>query len=113
MSDFYELNNYKKIGKMNISRRVFENIALITANHISNPEKEGGKSKKKIFRLSNPVQVYLRKGGKVDIHLDLTLKKGCNVAKVTEQVQEEVASSIQNMCEAVPFKVKIRVSAIR
>jgi uncharacterized alkaline shock family protein YloU len=106
------INNFSKLGEMGISHRAFETIAQIAANNVSGAHvKEKSSS---AFSLDKPVKATIRKDGRrVDIHLDVIIKKGANVDDVCRSIHEEVASAIQMCCETIPFEIQTRVVAIK
>lgn len=108
-SDYYYLNNYRNAGKIAISRRSFEGIATIAANSV-----EGAKVKRRAasFSLAEPVRVSFKKGGKVLISLQVSVKKAENVREVCLQIQEKVATAVSMMSEAVPFGVEVKVVSV-
>ena len=111
-ANYYYLNNFKNNGYMGISRRCFEEIATIATNSISdvNVKKKGTG----FFSLANPVVTTFRKDGKVDITIDVAISKKTNASMkdICLKIQETVASSIAMMCEAVPFKINVKVSSV-
>lgn len=109
--NYYLLNNYSPYGKIGISHRAFTRIAEIATNHVAGAAITS-KKKAAIFQMTNPVKVYFRKDGKVDIQLDVSIKKGESVKNVCLDIQNNVADAIVMMCEAVPFNVHIKVSSI-
>lgn len=109
--DFYFLNNYSPYGSVGISHRAFITIAEIATNHVVGAAVIS-KKKNILFQMTNPVKVYFRKDGKVDIQLDVSIKKGASVKDVCLNIQNSVADSIMMMCETVPFNVHIKVSSI-
>ncbi len=71
------------------------------------------KKKMSIIELSKPVKATIRKNGRVDIRLEVVLKKGENVKSICDAIRENVSNSIQMMCETIPFNVEINVNGIR
>lgn len=111
-ANYYYMNNYRNTGYMGISRRAFESVATKAADGVVdvNVKKRG----KGVFALANPVSVSFRKDGKVDITLDVTISKKAhaNFKDICLKIQEAVASAISMMCEAVPFKVNVKVVSV-
>ncbi len=111
--DYYYLNNYSNYGIVGISRKSFTRIAELATNHVAGATvRRKGKKAISLFQMANPVQVAFRKDGKVDISVDVTIKKGVSVTEVCADIQNSVADSILMMCETVPFTVQVKVSAI-
>jgi uncharacterized alkaline shock family protein YloU len=109
--DYYYLENYHATGQMGISRRSFETIATIAANEVKDATVTPRDSR--LFHLSHPVHAYFRKGGQVEIHIDVTIAKSAPVKDVCLKIQEAVASAIQMMCEAIPFAVEVKVLGVK
>ena len=110
-NDYLKLNNYQSCGTIGISQKAFETIASIACNQVAGASVKRKNSR--LFFLDQPVTASLRKDGKVQIHLDVVLAKGEEVQKVCSTIQEEVAEAISSMCEAVPFRIEIKVVAVR
>lgn len=109
--EFYLLNNYSPYGNVGISHHAFIRLAEIATNNVTGAA-VANKKKNFIFQMTNPVKVYFRKDGKVDIQLDVSIKKGESVKDVCLNIQNSVADAIMMMCETVPFNVHIKVSSI-
>lgn len=109
--DFYLLNNYSPYGNVGISHRAFTTIAETATNHVVGAAVTS-KKKNSIFQMTRPVRVMFRKDGKVDIQLDVSIKKGESVKDVCLNIQNSVADAVMMMCETVPFNVHIKVSSI-
>lgn len=109
--DYYYLNNYSPYGSMGISHRAFITIVETATNHVAGASVNNRK-KVAIFQMANPVKVYFRKDGKVDINLDVSVKKGESVNEVCSNIQDSIADSLLMMCETVPFNINIKVSSI-
>jgi uncharacterized alkaline shock family protein YloU len=110
-SGYVGINNYSKLGQMGISHRAFETIASIAANKVQGASVK--KTSSRLFNLDKPVSTTIRKDGRVDIHLDVVLRKKTDVNKVCLEIQEEVTNSITMMCETIPFKVQIKVVSVK
>ena len=113
-SGYVEINNYKKLGDMGISHRVFEHVATIACNQVNGVVSLGNNKKKKnsAIELFRPVHATIKKNGKVEIRLDVILQKGVDVKKVCQSIEDNVTNSLQMMCETVPFSVEINVRGI-
>lgn len=69
-------------------------------------------AKASVFKMTNPVKVFFRKDGRIDINLDVSVKKGESVGEICTNIQNSVADALFMMCEAVPFSVHIKVSSL-
>ncbi|MDD5885110.1 MAG: Asp23/Gls24 family envelope stress response protein [Erysipelotrichaceae bacterium] len=110
-SEYYYLNHYSNRGKMGIARKAFTQIATIATNQVQNAS-VASRNKKFLFHLDRPVSVVFRKDGKVEIKLDVSIKRGVPVKDVCADIQNHVADAILMMCETVPFSIEIKVSAL-
>jgi uncharacterized alkaline shock family protein YloU len=109
-SSYFILENYNQNGTIGISLSSFETIATIAANSLDNVTV---KKNKKDFFLNKPVAATFKKGGKVELSLEVTMKKGSKVDETCRKIQEEVASAVQMMCETVPVRVLVKVAAMQ
>lgn len=110
-SGYIGINNYKNLGDIGISHRVFETIAIEACNQVNGASIDISKKiKVSIIEFSKPVRAIIRKDGKVEIKLEVVLKKGVDVKKVCTAIEENVSNSVQMMCETVPFNVTINVN---
>jgi uncharacterized alkaline shock family protein YloU len=112
MADYSYINNYTKNGSLAISRRVFETIAVIATNKINGAEVSKANKNSKDFNLYNPISVNIEKDGKVNIKIEVSLKKGTDVHKICMQIQERIAQHMELMCEIVPFNIITKVVSI-
>ncbi len=108
-SSYYYLKSYQseKNGKMGISRQAFEDIATLAANSlkgVSVKERQTG-----FFKLTKPVRAVFRKDGRVEMQIDVSLKKGSSVQDICLSIQEKVASAISMMAETVPVSIAVHV----
>jgi uncharacterized alkaline shock family protein YloU len=110
-SDYVVVDNLNNAGTMGISRKALENIASLATNGVKGATVS--KSRARLFNLSRPVYAYIRKDGRVEIHLDVNIKSGAQVKDVCLKIQEDVASAITMMCETVPFRIQIKVVSIK
>ena len=110
-SGYIEINNYSKLGMMGISHRVFETIASNACKQINGVKIDTSKKiKVSIIEFSSPVRAIIKKNGRVEIKMDVILKKGVDVKDVTTKLEENIASQIQIICETVPFNIAINVN---
>lgn len=109
--DYYLLNTFSPYGTMGISHRAFTTIVETATNHVSGASVFKGR-KASVFKMTNPVKVFFRKDGRIDINLDVSVKKGESVGEICTNIQNSVADALFMMCEAVPFSVHIKVSSL-
>jgi uncharacterized alkaline shock family protein YloU len=109
-SSYYMLDNFNQNGATGISLSSFESIATIAADSLENVEV---KKSKKEWSLNKPVAATVRKDGRVELSLEVTMKKGAKIDETCRKIQEEVANAVQMMCDTVPVRVLVKVSAIR
>ncbi|MCI2111276.1 MAG: Asp23/Gls24 family envelope stress response protein [Bacilli bacterium] len=107
---YYRLENYGKNGTTAISLSTFEAIATIAASSL---EDVTVTKKRKDFWLTKPVSASLKKDGRVQVSLEVNVKKGAKVDETCTKIQQEVASAIEMMCETVPVRIIIKVAALQ
>lgn len=110
MVDYAYIQNYSKAGKLGISVNVYEQIVTEVTNRIAG----ASTSKKKDnspFRVHKPVQCKVV-NGKVEAKIEVVINHDNNVDQVCQSIQEQVAEALQEMCEMVPFSIKIKVAGI-
>lgn len=110
MADYAYVNNYQKRGKIGISREVFKQIAFLVTNKVKGASVSGKKSR--LFDLYNPIQVFIRKDGHVDIKIDVAIKSKENLNSICEQIQTNVAQALEQYVEHVKTNIIVRVSSI-
>lgn len=106
-STYYYLNSYQKRGKMGISRRAFEDIATLAADSLSGVSVS--KRRSRLFSVTEPVRAVFRKDGRVEIQIEVSLKKGSQVQDICLKIQETIASAISMMAETVPLSIAVHV----
>lgn len=113
MADYVYIKNYSKNGEIGISRHVFEDLATEAVERIGGAKVSDKKSsRRRVFKLYNPIKVVFHDNGQVEILIDITLKKGVNAKQVCEAIQEEVAQSLLVYTESVPFDIHLKVKSI-
>lgn len=109
---YFNIKNYSTNGELAISRHVFETIASIAIKRVKEAKLYKGKEKGKTFGTYHPVTCSIRKDNRVEVKVDISVKKGANVKTTCEKIQDEISQSLMLACETVPFSVKINVAAI-
>ncbi len=97
---------------MGISRDAFTTIVETATKNVSGASLNNKKKKTTIFQMKNPVKVAFRKDGKVDILIDVSIKKGISVDNVCSDIQNNVADALMMMCETIPFSIRFKISSI-
>ena len=110
-SDYYYLNNYRNAGKIGISRRAFASIATIAADSVEGATVRRRKNSSS-WSLSEPVKATFHSDGRVELSLQVAMKKGLDVHATCLMIQERVANAVSMMSEAVPFGVTVRVVSV-
>lgn len=111
--DYYYINNYQYNGDLAIGRHAFERIAAIAASSVPGASIQHAKQKKGIFTLEGPVRASFRKDGRIDLRLDVSISKNAeSVPEVCSMIQKTVAKAITKMCEALPFRIEVRVTSL-
>lgn len=111
MAEYSFINNYTKNGSLAIHRSVFETIAIKATNYIKGAS-VSEKQAKGNAKSYNPISVTIDKGGKVNIVVEVALKRGTNVNKICMEIQERIAQNLMLLCEIVPFNIITKVVSI-
>ena len=111
MADYVYIKNYSKDGELAIHRHVFEDLASDAVERVGAQITQRG-SRKRLFKLFNPVKVVFHNNGQVEIVIPITLKKGVNAKEICTAIQEEVAQSLLAYTESVPFSINLKVTSI-
>ncbi len=112
MADYLYIENYSKLGKMGISRRVFETIAQKATNTVEGAYVSKNSRNASIFSVKHAISCVFRKNGKVDIKVPVSIKKGYDVTEISTKIQQEIANAMMSMCEVVPFNITVTVVSI-
>ncbi len=110
-NNYLVLNNYSKSGEIRLSRKLFESIAEEAVSEVE-MAKTSARKNKGLFKTQGPAKVAFRKDGKVDISLDVSISREAPAQEICLKIQEQVANSIQMMCETVPFSIKVRIVSL-
>lgn len=105
MAEYVYVQNYNKQGMMGISYQVFDQITEIATNKINGATVS---KKKTRFSLSRPVKCSI-KNGTVTVSISLIVSPEFNVEEVAREVQENVATSLKEMTELIPFNISVEV----
>ena len=112
MAEFVLIQDYSKVGKLGISRKVFEEICSVVTNRISGVStKEKKKNNSDLFVFDKPVHVDVI-NNKVIVQIQVIIRHGVNVDEICTLIQQEVADALTTMVETVPFSIKIKVVGI-
>lgn len=106
MSQYVKINNYSKLGSMNVSYQVFYQIAELATNKIRGAKVSAKQSRFQIFK---PISVKIDKG-LVRVSVSVSLHKSANINAVCLAIQEEIASSLSAFTEMVPFSINVKVA---
>lgn len=104
MAEYVYIQNYNKQGTMGISHHVFDQIAEIATNEVAGATV----SKKKRYSLFKPVKCTI-KNGEVTVQISVKVSPQTNVKDVAREVQENVATSLNQMTELIPFSISVEV----
>jgi len=110
MKDYVTVDNYSGLGIMGISRKALATIASKATASVNGASLS--KRESRLFQVSRPVKVSLKKDGRADIKIEVNLKPGSQVGAICLKIQQEVASQITMMCETVPVDVRIKVAKV-
>lgn len=113
MAEYYFIKNYNNYGKLAINRNVFKSIAIEAVNRVQGASiSSKKKSKKQVFNVDAPIVVTFHRNGQVELKIDISIKKDANPTKVSESIQEEVSTALQQYTESVPFAITVNVTSI-
>lgn len=115
MADYVIIDNYSRLGKKGISRRTLKTIVAKAVGNVAGASvayKKNAKDPMSVFQIAEPITVFLRKDGLVDVQLSVNLDAGVKVVDLCEKIQSEVANSFRAMVETVPVSVNIKVLRI-
>ena len=104
MAEYVYIQNYNKQGMMGISYQVFDQIAEIATNEVAGATV----SRKKRYSLFQPVKCTIR-NGEVTVKISVKVAPKTNVKEVAREVQENVATSLTQMTELIPFNINVEV----
>jgi len=110
--NYFFVRNFSSNGDMAISRHVFEDIVINTIKKIKGVSPYRGDGAKKNFKLYHPVTCTMRRDNKVDINVDISIKKNVDVKAKCIEIQEEINNNLLLSCETVAFNVNINVANI-
>lgn len=108
MAEYVYIQNYNKQGTMGISHQVFDRIAEIATNEVAGATVSRRKNR---YSLYKPVKCTIR-NGMVTVKISLKVDANTNVKLVAKEVQENVANSLSQMTELIPFNINIEVADI-
>jgi uncharacterized alkaline shock family protein YloU len=106
MAQYVTINNYSKLGGMNISHQVFYQIAEYATNKVRGAKVSAQTSRFQIFK---PISVRINKG-LVTVFVTVSLSKNVNIKAVCLAIQEEIGSSLTAFTEMVPFRIDVKVA---
>ena len=110
--DFFFIKNYSSHGDMAINRHAFEDIALNVIKKIKGVKPFNGQGASKSFKMYRPIVCNITKDNKVDLNIDISIKKSIDIKSTCIKIQEEVNNALILSCETVPIKVNINVANI-
>lgn len=112
-NNYFYVENYSNNGEMAISRSAFESIALFTLKRVKGvkPFKKIEKDKKG-KNIYKPITCNIRRDGRVDLNVDISLKKNTDVRSTCLKIQEEIKSALLLAAETIPFNININVAGI-
>lgn len=102
MAEYLYMENYNRNGKMGISYKVLEHLAMEACNSLENLVKlaDGPKDK--------PIKCSITKG-KAFIKINCKVKEGENAAATASMLQEEVATYILNAIELSDAVINVNI----
>lgn len=109
---YYFIKSYSTKGEMAISHHVFESIAMEAVKRIKGAKIYKGNPHSRGFNIYRPVTCEMKKNGKIDLNVNVSLKKGIDVKSTCEKIKEEITSDLMLAIETVNVNVSINVANI-
>lgn len=109
---YYYVKNYSTKGEMAISHHVFETIATEAVKKIKGAKIYRGKPHSRGFNIYRPVNCEMKKNGKIELSVDVSLKKGVDVKTTCEKIKDEITGDLLLAVETVNVNVLINVANI-
>lgn len=112
-NDYFYITSASSEGTLAISKRVFYDITLNSIKRIKGvrPNQYSAKKKKKENKYF-PISCSINKDNKINIEVDVSVKKGIDVKATCLKLKEEIESQILLMCETAPVNININVANI-
>lgn len=100
---------------MGIARHAIETLTAIAACTVKDVQVTPQGERNRLFLLEHPVKAYFRKDGRIELHLDVTIKNNplLSVRDACLKIQEAVAKAVSSACETVPFSIDVKVVAVK
>lgn len=109
---YYFIKNYSNKGEMAISHHVFETIATNAVNKIKGAKVYKGNPHHSSRTIYRPVNCEMKKNGKIELSVDVSIKKGVDVKETCEKIKEEIVNDLLLAVETVSVNVSINVANI-
>lgn len=109
---YYYIKNYSNKGEMAISHHVFETIAMDAVKKVKGAKVYKGNPRSRGFNIYRPVTCEMKKNGKIELHVNVSLKKGVDVKATCEKIKDEITSDLLLAVETVSVNVLINVANI-
>lgn len=108
---YYYIKNYSTQGEMAISHHVFETIATEAVKRIKGASIYKGKANSRV-NIYRPVACEMKKNGKIELSVDVSIKKGADVKATCEKIKEEITNDLLLAVETINVNVLINVANI-
>lgn len=108
--DYYLLHNFKGIGHLGMSFKVFEEITRIAVKEVDGATLSVQPSF--LFPSSSAMACTIKKG-ELKINVSIKVKYGHTIPKVAEEVQQKIEEMIYDMTEIHPAAVHVHVDDIK
>ncbi|MFA5658123.1 MAG: Asp23/Gls24 family envelope stress response protein [Oscillospiraceae bacterium] len=103
-------------GTLKVSEAVIATITRLATNEVSGVEgieTPSSKLKNVFLKHSENDAVKIRlTGDVVEISIGVTVKMGCNVVSIAEEIQENVKSSVQSMTGVTVSRVNVCIAGL-
>lgn len=111
-NDYFYIKNISSDGKLAISKNVFYDIISSAIKPFKDIRLNRNINKKKKGDRYSPITCRISRDNKINIDIDVAVKKGANVKALCLKLKEEIESEILLMCETVPVNVNVNVANI-
>lgn len=108
--EYYNLNEKNNLGNGSICTQVFESIAYGAMQKVEGAWINLPSGFPKTGK--HPVTSQLSKDDSISLTVDVVLKYGLNISKVTESIQKQIMEAIKQMTNIDKCKVDVVIKSI-
>lgn len=112
MASYVFIQNYSGKGLIGISNHAFRQIAEHATKNVEGVVLDP-KSGDGYWEPTKPIEVIIRANTRVDINVSINLIGKMDVSATCLKIQENIANHLLLMAELIPFKINVKVMAIK